>query len=40
MQFISHSGILLVGEDLVDGPREVPGLVDPGEAVLGIEGGL
>jgi len=24
----------------VDGPREVAGLVDPGEAVLGIEGGL
>ena len=38
MKLISHSWILVVGEDLVHGPREVPRLVDPGEAVLGVEG--
>lgn len=40
MEFISHAWILLVGEDLVDGAGEVAGLVDAGEAVLGVEGGL
>lgn len=38
MEFVSHAWILVVGEDLVHGPREVSRLVDPGKAVLGIEG--
>lgn len=40
MELISHAWILLVGEDLVDGAGEVARLVDAGEAVLGVEGGL
>lgn len=38
VEFVSHAWILVVGEDLVHGPREVARLVDPGKAVLGIEG--
>lgn len=38
MEFVSHAWILVVGEDLVHRSREVSRLVDPGKAVLGVEG--
>jgi hypothetical protein len=37
VQFVSHSWILIIGKDLVDGPGEMAGLVDTGQAVLGVE---
>ena len=38
VEFVSHAWVLFVGEDLVHGSREVPRLVDPGKAILRVEG--